>query len=62
MRDEGRFDDRILGEITGGEGKTRQRQRTDHHRDVGERNAILQAAHVADVLLVMHRVDYRAGS
>ena len=28
--------------------------------DIGERNAVLQSAHVADVLLVMHRVDDRA--
>ena len=58
----GGLDDRILGEKSGSEGKTGQCQRADHHRPVGERELVPEATHVADVLLVMHGNDHRAGT
>jgi len=42
--------------------KARQRERSDHHHRVGERDFVLQAAHLANVLLVMHRDNHGAGA
>ena len=39
-----------------------QGQRADGHHREGEGDVLAQAAHVAHVLLVMHRVDHRAGA
>ena len=36
------------------------RDRRDHERPVGDRQVLLQAAHVADVLLAVQRVNHRA--
>src|SRR5512135_1344732 len=57
--DEGRLNDGVLGEIASRERKAGERQRADEHHDVCVWDAILQAAHVADVLLMMHRMDHR---
>jgi hypothetical protein len=58
----GRLDDGVLGEIAGGQREAGERERADHHAPVGERDLVLQPAHVADVLLVVHRHDHRAGA
>jgi hypothetical protein len=39
-----------------------QRQRADRHHPEGDRIVLAQPAHVAHVLLVVHRVDDRAGA
>ena len=57
VRRVGRFDDRILREIAGRQREAGQRQRADGHHGRRERDLLAQAAHVADVLLVVHRVD-----
>ncbi len=62
LADEGRLDDGVLGEIAGGEREAGKRQRADDHDDVSERDAVLEAAHGANVLLVMHGVDHGAGA
>ena len=59
VRDIGGLDDRVLGEIAGGQREAGQRQRADHHHRIGVRYLAPQPAHVADVLLVVHRVDHR---
>ena len=59
---ERRLDDGVLGEIAGGERKAGERERADHHAPVGELNLVAQAAHHADVLLVMHGHDHGAGA
>jgi hypothetical protein len=41
---------------------TGQRQRTDHHHPVCVGDLGAQPAHIAHVLLVMHRVDDRTGT
>ena len=62
----GRLDDRVLRDEAGEadirmrNADARQRQRADRHHPEGEGNVLPQAAHVAHVLLVMHRMDDRA--
>ncbi len=64
----GAFDDRVLGEEAGkaerraGNADAGQRQRADHHDGVGDRDFPREPAHVPHVLLVVHRVDHRAGA
>ena len=62
MRGVSRLDDRILGDEAGGEGEAGQRQGADQHHRPGEGQHLAQAAHAAEVLLVMQRVDHRAGA
>ena len=56
----GRLDDRILGEVAGRQREPGQRQRADDHHRIGERDLVLEPAHLPDVLLVMHGHDHRA--
>ena len=61
----GRLEDRVL-RIEAGKAEhadnadTGDRQRAGHHRPEGERDVFPQAAIIAHVLLVVHRVDHRA--
>lgn len=57
-----RLDDRILGEETGKERKTDQRQGAQQRGPVGDRHILAHAAHVTDVLVVMHADNHRACS
>ena len=60
VRELDRFNDRVLGVETREEGRTDQGQRTDQRGDPSNRHVLAQAAHVADVLIVMHADDDRA--
>jgi hypothetical protein len=55
-----RFDQGILGEETRGAGEADQRQRTDQAGPVSDGHVLLEPAHLAHVLLVMHGDDHRA--
>ena len=56
-----RLDDRVFGEEACERRHPAERQRTDQCRPVGDRHVIPQAAHLAQVLLVMQRDDHRTG-
>jgi hypothetical protein len=56
-----RLDDRVLRVEAGEERRADQRQRADQRRDPRDRHVLLQAAHVADVLVVVHADDHGAG-
>ena len=56
------FDDGVLGKIAGEHRETGERQRADDHHPIGERDLGAQTAHHADVLLMMHGDDHRAGA
>nr|GEU28382.1 hypothetical protein [Tanacetum cinerariifolium] len=56
------FDDRILRVETREERRADQCQRTQQRRDPGDRHVFAQAAHVADVLVVVHADDDRTGA
>ena len=54
------LDDRVLREEAGERRDSAQREAADQHRHVGDRHVLAQAAHVAHVLIVVHRDDRRA--
>ncbi|KAG1254628.1 hypothetical protein G6F68_010756 [Rhizopus microsporus] len=60
--DLGRLDDGVLRVEAREERRTDQGQGTDPHGDEGDRHVLAQAAHLAHVLLVVHRDDDRAGT
>ena len=62
VRGESGLDDGVLGVEAGGEREPGQREGADGHHGGRERDMAAQAAHVADVLLVVHRVDDGAGA
>ena len=53
-------EDLVLAEESGEPGHAGNRDRADQEGPVGDRQPLLQAAHVADVLLAAERVDDRA--
>ncbi len=55
-----RLDDGVLGEETGKAGESDQRQGAEQRRDPGDLHVLADAAHVADVLIVVHADDHRA--
>ena len=55
-------EDLVLAEEPRERRDARDRQRPDQHRHEGDRQVLLQAAHVPHVLLAGHRVDDRAGA
>ena len=61
-RDIRRLEDRVLGPVTGEERHAGDREAADPHADIGDRHLAPDAAHLAHVLLVAHRVDHRSGA
>ena len=55
---EGLEEQLVLAEEAGQEGEARQRERPDDERPVGQRQVLLQPAHVADVLFTRERVNH----
>ena len=55
-----RLDDHVLGVEAGKERRSDQCQRADQRSQPGDRHVLAQAAHVADVLVVVHADDDRA--
>ena len=56
----GRDDDAVLRVEACEQRRADQRQRTEQRRDPGDRHVFAQAAHVADVLVMVHADDHRA--
>ncbi|MCY1238485.1 hypothetical protein D9M72_512260 [compost metagenome] len=68
VRGKGRLDDRVLREEASrteertGNTDTGQRDRTDEHHPVGDRDVLPEATHVAHVLLAIDGVNDRTGT
>ena len=56
-----RFDDGVLGVEPGEERRADQRQRAEQEGDPGDGHVLAHATHPADVLVVVHADDHRAG-
>ncbi len=56
-----RLDDRILGVETGKEWRPDQGQRADQRRQPGHWHVFPEAPHIADILIMVHADDHRAG-
>jgi len=53
-------DEQVLGEKTAAAGETDECQRSNQRRPVGDGHVLPDAAHLANILLMVHRDDDRA--